>query len=83
MWHVWRGDRHIERFGGEHDGQGPLDNLEGLGADGKIILARILKNYIVSTLNELIWLGIETSGGLLCTPIRTFWIQKYRELFDS
>jgi hypothetical protein len=38
-----------------------------LGSDANIILKLILKKHGLSLWTALIWLRIETSGGLLCT----------------
>jgi len=41
------------------------DHFENLGVNGRIILQWIFQKWDVVTRTGLIWLGIETVGGLL------------------
>ena len=65
MWHAYgigRGKLHI-RFWFEN--MRDIFHLDDLGVDGKMILNLIFKKWAGGTWTGLIWLRIETGGGIL------------------
>jgi hypothetical protein len=42
-----------------------VNHLEDTGVNGRIILKRILKIWVIRVWTGFVWLRIETSGGLL------------------
>ena len=63
MWHVWEtGEIHTGLWLGDLS-EG--DRLEGVGIVWRVILKWISRQWDVRTWTGLIWLRIETGGGLL------------------
>jgi hypothetical protein len=62
MWHVWETEMHIEFWFGNRRVR---DHLKDIGVDGRIIFEWIFKKWDGEAWTGLIWLRIETGGGLL------------------